>query len=50
MLPSAETMKFKQCLPKLTLKKATKNIGKSDNKQIFATPVCKDNLKKQTPK
>ena len=27
-------------------KKVTRKIGKSDNKQIFAMPVGKDNLKK----
>ncbi|WP_157487511.1 hypothetical protein [Desulfosarcina sp. BuS5] len=41
MSPSAETVKLIKCLPKLTFKKATRNTGKSDNRQISATAVSK---------
>jgi len=41
MSPSAETVKNVKCLPKLTFKKATRNAGKSDNRQIPATAVSK---------
>jgi len=41
MSPSAETVKNVKCLPKLALKKATENAGKSDNRQIPATAVIK---------
>jgi len=50
MSPSAETVKIIKCLPKLTLKKATENADKSDNRQIFATPVGKGNAENKFPK
>jgi len=46
MSPSAEAVKIIKCLPKLTLKKATKNAGKSDNRQIFATLFAKQAMEK----
>ncbi|WP_274428053.1 hypothetical protein [Desulfosarcina sp. BuS5] len=46
MSPSAETVKNVKCLPKLTFKKATRNAGKSDNRQIPATAVSKTDSEK----
>jgi len=46
MSPSAETVKIVKCLPKLTLKKATRSAGKSDNRQIFATLLAKQAMEK----
>jgi len=37
-------------LAKLALKKATENAGKSDNRQVFATPVGKGNAENKFPK
>jgi len=37
-------------LAKLALKKATENAGKSDNRQVFATPVGKGNSENKFPK
>jgi hypothetical protein len=48
MSPSAETVKNVKCLPKLTFKKATRNAGKSDNRQIPATAVIKTGDGKST--
>jgi hypothetical protein len=49
-LPNAETVKLLKCLPKLALKKEAENADKSDNRQIFATPVSKTNIEKKPPK
>jgi len=46
MSPSAEAVKIIKCLPKLKLKKATENAGKSDNRQIFATLLAKQAMGK----
>ena len=46
MQPDTEIMKIKKRLPKLTLKKATENAGKSDNRQIFATLLAKQAMEK----
>ncbi|WP_274428062.1 hypothetical protein [Desulfosarcina sp. BuS5] len=46
MSPSAETVKLIKCLPRLTFKKATKNAGKSNNRQMPATAVNKTDSEK----
>jgi len=46
MSPSTETVQPVKCLPKLTFKKATRNAGKSDNRQIPATAVSKTDSEK----
>ncbi|WP_157487491.1 hypothetical protein [Desulfosarcina sp. BuS5] len=46
MSPGAETVKPVKCLPSLTSKKATKNAGKSDNRQMPATAVIKTDSEK----
>ena len=50
MSPSAEIVKNVKYLPKLTFKKATRSAGKSDDRQVFATPVGKGNSENKFPK